>query len=135
MSNETWDIDYDLKAWAEWSRHQSGNRTGYPTIQPFTRMLPNNIGYVPDNYIDDDYAMVVDVVVANLNPLNNDLFLVVQLYYLWGKDQRYTAKALNWSVAKLKQKLSVARDVIKAMIHILQVKAANDDKFNSGGKL
>lgn len=122
-----WDIDQDLKAWGEWSRYQSGAKIGYPTMQPFTRMLPDNIGYVPDNYIDDDYALVVDVVVANLNPLNNDLFLVLQLYYLHGKNQHSMAKTLNWSVPKVKQKLSVARDVVKGMIHMFQLKAANDE--------
>lgn len=127
MSEYKWDIDYDLKAWAEWSRYQSGAKLGYPTIQPFMRMLPDNIGYVPDNWIADDYAMVVDVVVANLNPLNNDLFLVLQLYYLHGKSQQAIAKVLHWSVPKVKQKLSVARDVVKGMIHMFQLKAANND--------
>ena len=124
---EKWDIDYDLKAWAEWSRYQSGAKNGYPTIQPFMRMLPDHVGYVPDNWISDDYAMVVDVVVANLNPLNNDLFLVLQLYYLHGKNQQSMAKILGWSVPKVKQKLSVARDVVKGMIHMFQLQAANDD--------
>ena len=126
-SAEKWDIDYDLKAWAEWSRYQSGAKTGYPSIQPFMRMLPEHIGYVPDNWISEDYALVVDVVVANLNPLNNDLFLVLQLYYLHRQSQHSMAKTLNWSVPKVKQKLSVARDVVKGMIHMFQLNAANDE--------
>lgn len=126
MTEKIWDIDQDLKAWAEWSRHQSGVRIGYPTSQPFTRELPDHIGYVPDYYIDDDYAMIIDVVIANLNPLNNDLFLVIELYYLHRRNQFAMAKTLNWSVPKVKQKLSVARDVVKGMVHMVRLDAAND---------
>jgi len=122
MKVTEWNIDYDLKAWAEWSRYQSGAKIGYPTIQPFMRMLPDNIGYAPDNWISDDYAIVVDIVLANLKPLNNDLFLVLQLYYLHGKNQQSIAKSLHWSVPKVKQKLSVAREVVKGMIHIYRIK-------------
>lgn len=126
MAVTEWDIDHDLKAWAEWSRYQSGAKVGYPSIQPFTRMKTDNLGYVPDYSITEDYAMVVDKVVANLNPLNNDLFLVLDLYYLHRQNQHAMAKTLNWSVPKVKQKLSVARDVVKGMVHIFQVQSAND---------
>lgn len=122
MKVTEWDIDYDLKAWAEWSRYQSGTKIGYPAIQPFMRMLPDNIGYVPDNWINEDYAMVVDVVIANLKPYHNDLFQVLQLYYLKRKNQYEVAKILNWSMSKVKQKLSVAREVVKGMIYINQIK-------------
>lgn len=130
MTSEEWDIDYDLKAWGEWSRYQSGVKIGYPSVQPFMRMLPDNIGYVPDNWISEEYAMVVDVVVANLNPLHVDLFTVLKWYYLDRKNQRDIAKIMGWSVPKVKQKLSVGRDVVKGMIHMFQMKAANDDGFN-----
>lgn len=127
MQDSIWNIDIDLKAWAEWSRYQSGAKIGYPTIQPFTRLLPDNIGYVPDYSINEDYAMVIDRMVANLNPLNNDLFLVVQLYYLHRKNQRKIAEILRCSEQKIKQKLSTAREVIKFMVHITQVDSVNDD--------
>lgn len=122
MKITEWDIDYDLKAWAEWSRYQSGNNIGYPTIQPFMRMSKGNTGYVPDNWIVEEYAIIIDVVIANLKPYHNDLFQVLELYYLKRKSQEAAAKILHWSVSKVKQKLSVSRDVVKGMIHISQIK-------------
>ena len=126
MSDKIWDIDTDIRAWAEWSRFQSGNKTGYPTIQPFTRMR-HDAGYVPEYNIDDDYAMIVDRAIANLRPLNYDLYCVIRLYYLARLNQKDMANHLGWSLSQIKQKLSVSRDVVKGMVYCLQQPAANDE--------
>jgi hypothetical protein len=125
MTDKVWDIDVDLCAWAEWSRFQAGNKTGYPTMQPFTRMR-HDAGYVPEFNIDDDYAMVVDRAIANLKPLNYDLYCVVRLYYLVRLNQKEMSRHLGWSLSQTKQKLATSRDVVKGMVHCLQQMAAND---------
>jgi hypothetical protein len=125
MTDKVWDIDVDLCAWSEWSRFQAGNKTGYPTMQPFTRMRHDG-GYVSEFNIDDDYAMVVDRAIANLKPLNYDLYCVVRLYYLVRLNQKDISRHLGWSLSQVKQKLASSRDVIKAMVHCLQLKPAND---------
>lgn len=131
MNIESWDIDYDLRAWAEWSRFQSGAKIGYPTIQPFTRMKSPTGGYVPDHNINDDYAMVVDKTVGHLKPLNYDLFCVINLYYLLRLNQREVAKQLGWSSSQVKNKLTTARDVVKGMIMVLQQNAGRVDLLAS----
>lgn len=125
MTDKVWDIDVDLCGWAEWSRFQVGNKTGYPTMQPFTRMR-HDAGYVPEFNIDDDYAMIVDRAIANLKPLNYDLYCVVRLYYLVRLNQKEMSRHLGWSLSQTKQKLATSRDVVKGMVHCLQQMAAND---------
>lgn len=126
MNYENWDIDYDLRAWAEWSRIQSGAKVGYPSAQPFTRMLPNH-GHVPDHNINDEYAMVVDRAVSNLQPLNRDLFIMIEAYYLHRLTQKEVAKRLGWSASQVKNKLTTSRDVVKGMVMVIQQAAVNDE--------
>ncbi len=125
MSTLAWDIDNDLRAWAEWSRYQTGVRVKYISIQPFMRMRQDTEKGCEFS-ISDEYAMVVDRAIANLKPLNDDLYAVIKLYYLSCSNQQVVAKKLGWSLSQVKQKLSVARDVVKGMVHCLQLPAAND---------
>jgi predicted DNA-binding protein (UPF0251 family) len=128
MTDKEWSIDVDLCAWSEWSRFQAGNKTGYPTMQPFTRMRHDG-GYVPEFTIDDDYAMIVDLAVANLKWLNYDTYCVLRLYYLVRLNQKDISRHLGWSLSQVKQKLSTSRCEIKAAVAMAQrftLKAAND---------
>lgn len=126
MSENNWDIDVDLCAWSDWSKYQNGAKTGYPSAQPFTRMGGSERS-VSDFDITDEYAMVVDRAVANLSPLNSDLYVVIGLYYLHRYNVKAASSKLGWSVPKFRQKLTTARDVVKGMVFCLQQEAANDE--------
>ena len=90
VSNDT---VYFLEQWGRWARTDTGIKLGYPSIQPFHRLVKGGGGQSPE--INDDQGLIMDHAVGQLTLLDESVGRSVLAYFCGGCNLSKVADELN----------------------------------------